>query len=389
MRTRRLESVLLSSLDRHAAVVLLGPRQVGKTTLAMRIAESREALYLDLERPSDAARLSDPELFLSRLNDRLVILDEVQRLPGLFGVLRGEIDRRRRTGEKSGQFLLLGSASDDLLNQSSESLAGRVRYLELAPFDLLEVGEDHQERLWVRGGFPESFDAPTPEGSVEWRASFIRTYLERDIPALGSRIPAETLRRFWTMLAHGQGGVFNASRLASGLGVSGQTVTRYVDILSDLMLVRRLEPWSANVGKRLTRSPKIYVRDSGILHSLLGIGEIESLLGHPVVGGSWEGFVIENLVNLAPPGATPWFYRTSAGAEVDLLLLMPDGVTLWGIEIKRSSVPKASRGFRNACDDLGVARRIIVAPVRERYEMEGEVEVVPVGEVMGEMGVGY
>ncbi len=385
MIPRRCRSELIGLLSRHAGAVLLGPRQVGKTTLASDLAKDMPSTYLDLERPSDAARLADAELYLSRINDRLVILDEVQRMPGLFSTLRGDIDRRRLAGERTGQYLLLGSASNVLLNQSAESLAGRVVYLELAGFDVLEVGVEHSDRLWLRGGFPDAFDAIDDASSLEWRLAFIRTYLERDIPSLGARIPAETLRRLWTMLAHAQGGVLNASRLAAGLGVSGQTVGRYIDMLVDLMLVRRLEPWVSNVGKRLTRSPKIYVRDSGIVHALLGIQRHDDLLGHPVAGPSWEGFAIENLISALPRGATRWFYRTSAGAEIDLVVTLPDGTTQWAIEVKRALAPKASRGFRTACDDIGAARRIIVTPGTDAWPLHAEIEVIGLAGAMSEL----
>jgi len=385
MIPRRAKSTILDGLSRHAGVVLLGPRQVGKTTLALQVADIEASTYLDLERPSDAAKMTEPELFLTNLRDRLVVLDEVQRAPGLFSILRGEIDRRRRAGERTGQFLLLGSASRDLLNQSAESLAGRVVYLELFPLDLLEVGEVNVTRLWVRGGFPEAYLAPDDRTSIEWRQAFIRTYLERDIPAVGPRISPDTFRRFWTMLAHSQGGLLNATRLAAGLGLSGQTVARYIDVLIELMLVRRLESWSDNVGKRLTRSPKIYLRDSGVMHALLGLQTYESLLGHPAVGGSWEGFVIENLMAVAPAGTTAWFYRTSAGAEIDLILALPDGSTRWAIEIKRSVAPKASRGFQIACDDVGAHRRMIVAPVDERYSISDGINVVPLQVAMNDL----
>lgn len=382
MIPRILENDLVSGLEQFPAVALLGPRQVGKTTLALAVADRQDALYLDLERPSDAARLSDAELFLGRISDRLVIIDEVQRSPGLFRLLRSEIDRRRRGGEKAGQFLLLGSASDDLLQQSSESLAGRILYLELGGLLSDEVGYEHRDRLWLRGGFPESFEAESDAASLAWRNAFIRTYLERELLALGLRLPSETLRRFWTMLAHTQGSTLNAANIAAGLGVSGQTVRRYLDILVDLMLVRRLEPFSENVGKRLVRSPKIYLRDTGLMHALLGIESYDGLLGHPAVGGSWEGFVLEHLIAHAPRGTTPWLYRTQAGAEIDLLLVAPDG-TRTAVEVKRSLAPKASRGFRVACEDLAADHRMIVTPGEGRYPIDEGIEVVGLGEAIG------
>lgn len=386
MIERALKSAVAGMLRRHAAVGLLGPRQAGKTTLALEIAAGRSNVYLDLESESHRARLADAGHYLGRHEDRLVILDEIQRAPGLFQTLRGIIDAGRRRGRRTGRFLILGSASLDLLQQSAESLAGRIAYVELAPFDALEVrgGRRERERLWLRGGFPDSFLARTDAASLEWRQAFIRTYLERDVPQLGPRIPAETLRRFWTMLAHAQGGMLNAARLASGLGISGQSVVRYLDLLADLLLVRRLAPWTANVGKRLVRSPKIYVRDSGIAHALLGIGDLDTLLGHPVAGPSWEGFAIENLVAAAPPGTQAGFYRTAGGAEADLVLALAPA-RLWAIEIKRSLAPKPERGFREACADLGARKRLIVYPGEERFSVGPGMEAIGLTELMHEL----
>ncbi len=350
---------VLAALAEQPAVVLLGPRQVGKTTLAQDIAGTLPAVYLDLEREADRRILEEAELYLDEQMGRLVILDEIQRAPGLFATLRGQIDARRRRGLRTGQFLLLGSASNLLLQQSAESLAGRVRYIELGPLLLEEVGAGHLNALWLRGGFPDSFQAASDAASLRWREDFLRTYLERDIPALGPRIPAATLRRFWTMLAHVQGGLSNASALAEGLGVSGQTAGRYLDLLVDLMLVRRLPPWHANAGKRLVRSPKVYVRDSGLAHALLGLGTMEALLGHPVAGGSWEGFCIEQLIAAAPPGTEAFFYRSSGGAEADLILRLPGG-DAWAVEVKRTAAPRVSRGFHQAAEDTAAVRRLLV-----------------------------
>lgn len=379
MIERRIAVALIERLDATPAVALLGPRQVGKTTLAQTIADQRPAVYLDLESAADRAKLADPALYLSRLEDQLVILDEVHRLPGLFQELRGLIDQGRRRGRRHGRFLLLGSASMDLLHQSGESLAGRISYLELGPLDGLEVSAQELERLWVRGGFPDSFLAPSDARSARWRRDFIRTYLERDVPMLGPRIPAETLRRFWTMLAHQQGGLLNAAALARSLGVDGKTVASYLDLLVDLLLVRRLEPWHANVGKRLVKSPKIYVRDSGLAHELLGLSTADELLGHPVAGASWEGFVIETLIAAAPEGTRPHFYRTAAGAEIDLLLELPGGAT-WALEMKRSLSPSLRKGFHLACADLQPARRIVVYPGEESFPLGQDVEVLPLRE---------
>ncbi len=352
-------SKVAESLENQAAVVLLGPRQVGKTTLAREIAETHDAVYLDMERFSDRQILEEPDLYLDEQHGRLIVIDEVQLVPNLFQSLRGQIDERRRNGHRYGQFLLLGSASNELLHQSAESLAGRVRYHELTPIMLEEAGQGALSQLWLRGGFPDSYLARSDQQSLAWRQDFLRTYLERDIPAFGLRIPAEALRRFWTMLAHNQGGLLNAAKLAAGLGISGQTVARYLDLLVDLMLVRRLEPWHANVGKRLIKSPKIYVRDSGLAHSLMGLETTEHLLGHPILGGSWEGFCIENLIAAAPNGTEASFYRSSAGAEIDLLLKLPNA-DIWAIEIKRTTSAKVTKGFHIAADDLHAQTRILV-----------------------------
>lgn len=387
MISRQLRPTLDTLLQNVPAVALLGPRQVGKTTLALEIAETRRSIYLDLESVSDLAKISEPELYLGARTDHLVILDEIQRTPGLFQTLRGLIDQGRRLGRGTGRFLLLGSASLDLLRQSGESLAGRIAYLELGPIDGREVPPDELETLWLRGGFPNSLLASSEALSLRWRQDFIRTYLERDIPAFGPRIPAETLRRFWTMLAHHQSGLLNASEFARSLGVDSKTIASYLDLLVDLLLVRRLRPWYANVGKRLVRSPRVYVRDSGLVHALLGLTTMEDLLGHPVAGASWEGFVIETLIAAAPEGTEPYFYRTAAGAEIDLLLVHPGG-RISAIEIKRSLAPKVERGFHAACEDLRPERRILVYPGRETYDIRHGVTVMPLRAAAEAVGLG-
>ena len=331
MFPRRLNASLAEELQQSPAVALLGPRQVGKTTLALEVAQALPSIYLDLESERDRAKLAQPELYLADHLDKLVILDEVHRTPGLFPVLRGLIDQGRRGGKRSGQYLLLGSASLDLLQQSGETLAGRIAYLELGPLNILETGADETATLWLRGGFPESFTSASATRSLRWRQNFIRTYLERDIPQFGPRIAAETLRRFWTMLAHHQSGLLNVAQLARNLGVDVKTAQAYIDLLCDLLLVRRLPSWHANIGKRLVKSPKIYVRDSGLVHALLDIESREGLLSHPIVGASWEGFCIENLLACVPASVQGYFYRTSGGAEIDLLLAWPDG-EIWAIE---------------------------------------------------------
>jgi predicted AAA+ superfamily ATPase len=377
MLPRRISPHLNRLLGHSPAVVLLGPRQVGKTTLALEISATRPSVYLDLEDEDERVKLSNPALYFADHERDLVILDEVHRVPELFQRLRGIIDRGRRQGKENGRFLLLGSAAMDLLRQSGESLAGRISYLELGPFDALEVAPSATETLWVRGGFPLSFLAEDDAVSMEWRRNFIRTYLERDVPQFGSRIAAETLRRFWTMLAHNQAQILNAANLARGLGVDGKTVAGYLDLLVDLLLVRRLPAWHHNAGKRLVKSPKVYVRDSGIAHALLGIRDKEALLGHPVVGQTWESFVTESLIAVAPDGTEAHFYRTSTGTEVDLVLTLPGG-KLWAIEIKRSSAPKVERGFHSACADLEPNRRFVVYPGEERFSLDDETEAVSV-----------
>ena len=386
MIPRRALVRLREALDRQAAVALLGPRQVGKTTLAFAVAEGTDALYLDLEAREDRAKLHDPALFLRAYEDRLVILDEIHRVPELFQALRGLIDQGRRRGRRTRRFLVLGSASIDLLRQSGESLAGRIAYVELAPFDVLEVEPDAgaTTTLWLRGGFPDSYLASSDAESLSIRKDFIRTYLERDVPQLGPRIPAETLERLWTMLAHGQGGLLNASRFASALSISVPTVTRYIDLLADLLLVRRLPPFHANTRKRLVKSPKVFVRDSGLVHALLGLEDYNELSGHPVTGASWEGFAIENLIAAAPQRTAACFYRTSAGAEIDLVLDLPKRGR-WAVEIKRGLVPRIEKGFHLACDDLQPARRFVVYSGSDRYPVGDGIEAISLRELAAEL----
>ena len=376
MFDRLLEPVLRDELAFSPAVALLGPRQVGKTTLALAVGRHQPHVYLDLESERDRSKLAQAELYLEGHLDKLVILDEVHRAPGLFAVLRGLIDQARRQGQASGRYLLLGSASLDVLQQSGETLAGRIAYLELSPLNVLELGAAQQERLWWRGGFPASLQAPSDARSLQWRENFIRTYLERDIPQFGPRIAAETLRRFWTMLAHHQGGLLNVAQLARNLGVDVKTAGGYIDLLCDLLLVRRLPPWHANTGKRLVKAPKVYVRDSGLVHALLGIASQEQLLSHMVLGASWEGHCIEQLLSCAPRGVTAYFYRSSGGAEIDLLLAWPGGA-LWAVEIKRSLSPKVERGFHSACEDLKPACKWVVYPGQEAYPLAPDIQAVP------------
>ena len=378
---RELHANLLETLDDFPAVALLGPRQAGKTTLARAVGDGLNgSVYLDLESPSDRLKLTDPEAYLSQHEDKLVILDEVQKMPALFQPLRSLIDQGRRKGLAAGRFLLLGSASGELLRQSGESLAGRIAYLELPPLQIQEVDGVEQDALWSRGGFPNSFLAKSERQSLVWRQNLINTYLERDIPSYGARIPAETLRRLWTMLAHKQGGLLEVSQLGKNLMIDAKTVHRYLDLLVDLMLLRRLQPWHSNVGKRLVKSPKLYIRDSGLVHALLGIATADALLSHPVVGNSWEGFALETLLNAAPINTTSGFYRTSNGAEVDLLLDMP-GQGVWAIEVKRGPAAKPRRGFYSACEDLQPARKFMVHARADRFPIGDGVEAMGLGEL--------
>lgn len=373
MIDRRIQNELSEQLAQFPAVALLGPRQVGKTTLALEISESRPSIYLDLESDTDRNKLSDPELYLSRHQDKLVIFDEVHRMPGLFSQLRGLIDKARRQGNTNGLYLLLGSASLDLLQQSSESLAGRIAYIELNPVDSSEF--KNLDQLWVRGGFPDSLLASNDAQSMTWRKNFIRSYLERDIPQFGPRIPAETLRRFWTMLAHVQGGILNSASLARGLDMDNKTIKRYLDLLVDLLLLRRLPAWHGNTSKRLIKSPKIIIRDSGLVHALLSILDLEALLSHPIQGASWEAFVIDNYLSILPNDVQASYYRSSGGAEVDLVLEFPGSET-WAIEIKRSLKPKVSKGFHSACDDLKPHRKILIYPGLDNYPIGHGIEVI-------------
>jgi predicted AAA+ superfamily ATPase len=383
MIDRQFLSTLTQRLQESPAVVLLGPRQVGKTTLALQLADqwSEGSTYLDLERPADRLRLEDADAFLRSQGSKLVILDEIHRMPSLFDILRGIIDERRRDGQRFGHFLLLGSASLDLMQQSSETLAGRVAYLDLGPIHAMEWASTDLDTLWLRGGFPDSLLATSDAASLRWREDFVRSYLQRDVPMFAPRLPAETVGRLWTMLAHQQGALLQQTRLASGLGVSSPAVERYIDLLVDLQLVRRLRPWSGNVGKRLVKAPKVFVRDSGLVHALLGIGSLHDLSGHPVCGPSYEGFCIENLVAAAGPQCTPYSYRTHTGAEIDLVLERA-GQPWMAIEIKRSTAPTLSKGFDIACDDLKVERRFVVYPGAERYPLRHGAQAVGLVELM-------
>ena len=384
MIARRAFSKLNELLGRFPAVVLLGPRQVGKTTLAKQCAAEREGIYLDLESQRDLYKLSDPEDYLSQREDKLVILDEIQRVPELFPSLRGLIDEGRSRGLREGRFLLLGSASLKLIQQSSETLAGRIAYLEMQPLDVLEVGREALPKLWWRGGFPDSFLAASDAASSEYRDFLIRSYLEREMPLHGVRLAAGKLRNLWTMLAHAQGGLANAAVLSRNLEVDVRTVQAQLDLLENLFFLRRLRPWHRNTGKRMVKSPRLYIRDSGLVHELLGIGSAEALAGHPVVGVSWEGFVIENLLACAPPRTEASFYRTASGAEVDLVLTFRDGKS-WAVEIKRGLSPVLSAGFFMALDDLKPDKTFVVYGGEDRYRLKPDVEAISLLDLQREL----
>ncbi|WP_339874815.1 ATP-binding protein [uncultured Algoriphagus sp.] len=371
MIVRGLTFKLQELMPDFPAIAILGPRQVGKTTLVQELVEriGSQFIYLDLESPSDRSKLAEPEQYFDLHEGRLIILDEIQRMPDLFPLLRGVIDRRRKKGFRSCQFLILGSASLDLIRQSSESLAGRIAYEELPGFNVLEAdfSDGNVEKLWLRGGFPDSFLASSDRSSLTWRGNFITTYLERDIPQIAQFVPANRLRRLWTMLAHQQGQLINFSKLGASLDLTSPTIKSYVEMLEDLLLIRSVRPWLVNVGKRLVKSPKIYIRDSGITHALLNLTKIDDLLGHPVVGGSWEGFIIENIISVLPKGADYGFYRTSGGAELDLVLSLNGKI--FAIEIKRTLSPKLSKGFLNAVEDISADHRYFIYAGKDEFPL--------------------
>lgn len=390
MIQRILEGKLIDSLRNMPVVVILGPRQVGKTTLALALARSavdKPIHYLDLELNSDLAKLDDAESYLRRFENQLLVIDEVQRKPELFPVIRALVDLRKRNGERAGHFLLLGSASRNLLQQSSESLAGRIRYLELNPFSVSELNINdplgfNLEKSWFRGGFPDSYLAESETQSQNWRRDFISTYVEKDIPLFGPKVPATRMKRFWSMLAHYHGQQAVLTEIAKSLEVSHTTARNYLDILQDFFMVRQVHPWSGNTKKRLVKTPKVYIRDTGLLHSLLNISSFDQLLGHPVVGASWEGFVMENILNQLPANWTASYYRSSNQAEIDLVLEF-GSKEVWGIEIKKSSAPTISSGFHRACEDIAATKKYVVYSGSDRFPMRGDIEAVGLIEFIG------
>lgn len=383
MIQRTLEVQLIQGLKSMPVVVILGPRQVGKTTLALDFAKpllDKPIYYLDLELDSDLAKLDDPESYLRRFENQLLVIDEVQRKPDLFRIIRGLVDIRKRAGEKAGHFLLLGSASKELLQQSSETLAGRIRYLELTPFTAKELHQNDPlgfniEKLWFRGGFPDSYLAESESDSWNWRQDFIKTYVEKDIPLFGPQVPATRMKRFWTMLAHYHGQQANLSDIGKSLEVSHTTIKTYLDTLQDFFMVRQLQPWSGNTKKRLVKTPKIYIRDSGLLHSLLTIQDFEHLLGHPVLGASWEGFVVETILNTISPTWNPSYYRSSNQAEIDLVL-GKSNQEVWAIKVKRSIAPSLSAGFHRACEDIGATKKWVIYSGKDRFPIKNDTEVI-------------
>ena len=374
MIKRELQGAVAASLKTYPVVGIIGSRQTGKTTLAKLLQRTirPKSVYLDLELPSDLNKLQSPELYLRQFSNTLVIIDEIQRMPSLFPLIRALVDQNR----VGGRFLILGSASPELIKHASESLAGRIRYHELSPFSLHETGFGRTEQLWLRGGYPLSVLAKSDDDSLTWREAFIRTYLEMDLPQLGIRVPSPQLRRFWTMLAHVHGQLWNASRIAGSLGMSAPTVKHYLDILDETFIARALPPYYTNIKKRLIKSPKVYIRDTGLLHALLRISTIEDLLSHPVAGSSWEGFVIEQILGRLPQDREAHFYRTGAGAEIDLVLHDRKNRPV-AVEIKYSATPSVTKGFWIAMDDLSCKRGYVIYPGNEAYPIGDKVMALP------------
>ena len=377
MIDRHIQFRVQSTLLQVPAVALFGPRGVGKTTLAQAVAKSFDAVYVDLQAPEDQLKLADAAGFLQAHRDKLVILDEIQHRPDLYGILRGLIDRNRQQGRRTGHYLLTSSASSRFVQGASQSLAGRISYMDMSGISALEAGGDSDAiaSLWLRGGFAESFLAGGDDAAMDWLENLIRTYLERDIPQLGFKAPAARLRRLWTMLAHLQGEPVNQSRLGANLEIEGRVVGHYIDILTDLLLVRRLEPWYANVKKRLVKQPRYYVRDSGIMHRLLGIDSHDALLSNPVLGKSWEGFVLENIHSVLPLRAQTYFYRTQAGAEIDLVIDFSSNER-WAVEVKHGMAPKLNSRFSQTCEDVGASAKFVVYGGRDEFTVADDVTVI-------------
>jgi len=368
-RPRYLESLEIA-VRRSPVTALLGPRQTGKTTLAHLFAENKAATFFDLESIPDQRRLQNPEFVLGSL-EGIVILDEIQLMPELFSALRVLVDRP----EQKARFIMLGSASPEIIRNASETLAGRVEFVDLYGFDLSEVGSSNWQSLWTRGGFPRSFLARNEADSLDWRVGFIRTFLERDIPQLGIKISSTAMRRFWTMLAHYHAQTWNASELSRAMGLSDKTVRGYLDILTGAFMVRQLQPWYQNLGKRQVRAPKIYLRDSGLLHSLLDIQDQHDLLGHPKVGASWEGFVIEQVIQIIHPAET-YFWATHNGAELDLLFSYKG--KRYGAEVKFNEAPEITRSMQTALRDLDLTHLWVICPGKEAYQAEKRISVLPI-----------
>ncbi|WP_146684357.1 ATP-binding protein [Limihaloglobus sulfuriphilus] len=383
MISRRLENAIRKSLEFSPAVGIVGPRQSGKTTLARMIARNygKPVIHLDLENPQDVIKLDHPQIYLQQYIDHIVILDEAQRKPELFPLLRYMIDQDRRPG----RFLILGSASPALKRQASESLAGRIIYHELSPFSLDEMqqnGWDTIKRLWMRGGYPQSYLAKTDEQASVWMRNFIQTHLEKDMPALGVRVPATTLYRFWTMLAHCHGQLWNSSRLAESMGVDPKSARRYLDILEETFMIRQLQPFFSNLKKRLVKSPKVYIRDSGLLHSLLNISSYDDLCTNPVLGESWEGFCIEQVLAIKPPEYNAYFYRTrsAVAAEIDLVLAKGVNVEI-ALEIKYSLTPKLTKSSINAINTLKPKKTWVIYPGDDSYPIKENIWTLPIAQI--------
>ncbi len=364
---------ILEWLHYFPMVGIIGPRQIGKTTLAKKLMSEldKECKYLDMELQQDRVKMDNPELYLEQHLDRCIIIDEIHHVPDLLPVFRGLIDKRR----VPGRFLILGSSSPELLKNSSETLAGRIAYKELTPFNLTEIeSTGTMEQHWFRGGFPEAFLAPSEKAYKLWLQHFIKTYTERDLRLLGLSASPTQIQKLWTMLAHYHGGIWNASTFANALGVTVPTVNRYVDFLEEAFLIRRIQPFSINIKKRLVKSPKIYIRDSGVLHSLLGVRDFESLQGYVNIGSSWEGYVIEQIIQILPDDLSLYYYRTHAGTESDLVLSR-GGRPVSCLEVKYSAAPKISRGFQIAIDDLKTKKNYVIIPRGERYNARKTINV--------------